>query len=254
MQSVEDVVILVLAGSLVMLVIVLFVFFFIIKYYKKQKEFEIERSAILKQVEIEKLRSTLEIKEDTFKHISSEIHDNVTQHLKVLVILVGSLPNEVDNKTIISLGIEKAIDDLRDLSGRLDHNRLINIGIIEAIQIELALLEKSKKYTTELIIDTNIVTIAEDKLIIVFRMIQESINNILKHAKANHVYVNITESETEDFILIGDNGQGFIVDKSNNRGLGLTNIYNRAKLIGGVVTIKSEIGKGTTILFKIPKK
>ncbi len=254
MQSVEDVVILVLAGSLVMLVVVLFVFFFIIKYYKKQKEFEIEKTAILKQVEIEKLQSTIEIKEDTFKHISSEIHDNVTQHLKVLGILVGSLPDTIENKSIISRGLEKAIDDLRDLSGRLDHKRLINIGIIEAIQIELALLEKSKKYTTELIIDTNIVSIADDKLIIVFRMIQESINNILKHAKANHVYVNITESADEDFILIGDNGQGFQVDKAKGTGLGLANIYTRIKLIGGEATIKSEIGKGTTTLIKIPKK
>ncbi len=95
------------------------------------------------------------------------------------------------------------------------------------------------------------------KSIFLFRMFQEMLNNILKHSKASQVNVNLVFSNDDKFVLIlADNGVGFDVEAKRNSvssssGVGLKSIFNRAKLIGADLDMKSIPGKGTTVTIQL---
>ena len=89
----------------------------------------------------------------------------------------------------------------------------------------------------------------QEKDIILYRMIQEVINNILKHAAATTIHVSITMEGNQLHTKITDNGKGFdtAIIKNDKQGIGLDNIFMRAKLINTTVNITSSPGKGTTV-------
>jgi signal transduction histidine kinase len=95
----------------------------------------------------------------------------------------------------------------------------------------------------------------EQKAIFIFRIFQEVLNNILKHAQATNVIVNLNYLNDKFILQISDNGIGFDVaekKKSPKSGVGLKSIFNRAQLIGAVISIKSEPNGGTLVLLELP--
>jgi two-component system NarL family sensor kinase len=90
------------------------------------------------------------------------------------------------------------------------------------------------------------------KKLIIFRIIQEALNNVLKHAEANKIDLNVNFQETKLEIDVIDNGKGFNVNDENTMGLGLQNIIKRASLSGGKVVVESKINSGTTINLNMP--
>jgi len=91
----------------------------------------------------------------------------------------------------------------------------------------------------------------ENKKLALFRILQEQLNNIIKHAMAQNVWINLTSTPHHAKLIIKDNGNGFDPAKIR-RGLGLTNIINRAELFGGRVEIATSPGKGCKIKVWIP--
>jgi two-component system sensor histidine kinase DegS len=91
----------------------------------------------------------------------------------------------------------------------------------------------------------------------IYRIIQESLSNIMKHAEASEAQVFIKKSERNLTILVSDNGKGYDLNQVENRdrgagGFGLLGISERVKMLGGTQEIESKIGGGTTVLIKIP--
>lgn len=255
MQGLSNDIIIVLAGTLFLICIFGFVFFFVIAYNRRYRKYETEKAEIIKRFAMEKLQAQLEIKEQTLKNISGEIHDNIGQILSLVGLQLSSISTDDEEKLENTINLlDKAIEDLRDLSKSMDSDRVIAIGIVEAITHELYQLEKTGKYTTTLSVEADIDTLSADKTIILYRIIQEVINNIIKHSKADAVGIRISGTEQESFIAISDNGIGFENEIRKKNGLGLTNILNRATLIGGNASIESFLNKGTTIKLNIPKK
>ena len=254
MQGISSDVIIVTAGTFLLLCIFGFVFFFVIAYNRRYRQHEAEKVELLRRFEMEKLNSQLEIQEQTLKHISGEIHDNIGQILSLVGLQLSTLPTTNEEKLEhTSTLLNKAIGDLRDLSKSLDTDRITSIGIVEAVDYELQLLEKTGKYTTNLETEGDFEELSTDKTIIVYRIIQEVINNIIKHAKADTIRIYIGGNKTESFFTIQDNGIGFVSDELAYKGLGLKNITNRANLVGGVARIDSIPNEGTVITFSIPK-
>jgi len=254
MQTISGDITIVLAGTFLLLCIFGFVFFFVIIYNKRHREYQSEKAEIIKRFELEKLQSQLEIQEQTLKNISGEIHDNIGQILSLVGLQLNTLPTSDEEKLENTIGLlDKAIGDLRDLSKSLDTDRIGNIGIVEAVRQDLSLLEKTGKYKTSFSIETDYTALPAGKIIILYRIIQEVINNIIKHAKADTVSIRIHGNDDYDSLTITDNGIGFLNDDLLSKGLGLNNITNRAALIGGRATIESVLNQGTSITFTIPK-
>jgi signal transduction histidine kinase len=129
------------------------------------------------------------------------------------------------------------------------------LGLPEAIRYEINWLEKSGKYRVSYTDDGEMPAANNpDKDLIIFRILQEILNNIIKHASATEISIKLEFPEGQLQLEITDNGIGFDSDNlpAEQRGMGLHNIEKRAGIIGGEVVIKSAPGKGTGITIFIP--
>jgi len=203
------------------------------------------------------LNTQLEIQEHTFNYISQEIHDNIGQILSLVRINLNVLSEKSPEVHFANTDelLGKAIRDLRNLSHNLNSNRLKEIGITEGLQSLLLQLDKTEKFTTEFHAPTNALNFMNnDHSLILYRMVQEVLQNIIKHAAASHIVISIASKNSRTtHLTITDNGKGFDTSilQDSNTGIGLQNIFARAKLINADVKVNSFSGKGTSIIFEI---
>lgn len=240
-----------IVGIVVILFFVVFFYLFIIQLHRRRILHQKEVVDLKVQYEQTILQSQLEIQEQTFKNISQEIHDNIGQVLSLAKLNLNTIPNP-GNAEKIALTEEllgKAISDLRDLSKSLNSEKITDIGICEAIKQELATVERAAHIKTTFLCDDHEITLGSEKTIITFRMMQEILNNILKHARAKKITVDIAKLPQEIVIHIIDDGVGFNPAqlKEAETGIGLKSIQQRSKLINAACTIHSAPGKGTDI-------
>ncbi|HSZ84867.1 MAG TPA: ATP-binding protein [Puia sp.] len=208
------------------------------------------------------LRTQLEIQEQTLKNISWEIHDNIGQILSLAKLNLGTVDmNDSvtihekidDSKNLIS----KAIQDLRDVAKSLNTDHIITLGLAKSIEHELEIIKKTGWF--EIIFEPNgeIYKLEPQKELILFRIVQEVFNNIIKHAKAGIIVVKMNYEHDSFSLKIQDNGRGFDVNDPNitgagATGLGIKNMWDRAQIIGAQLTIASSAGEGTTVDIKLP--
>jgi signal transduction histidine kinase len=241
----------VLIGSFLLLIVFVFL--------RRQRKNKQEKEEMRNRFEQTLLKTQLEIQEQAFTYISQEIHDNIGQILSLVRLNLNTFGEHVTedkiNQTDDLLG--KAIKDLRDLSHNLQNNRIHSIGIIESIRQLLISLEKTGQFQTTFRTSDNFHILDANTDIILYRMIQEIINNIIKHAAANSIDIEITNENNITSVRISDNGVGFdttLISKVSRPGIGLQNIINRAKMINTTVDVNSFPGRGTTITLHIKPK
>jgi len=138
----------------------------------------------------------------------------------------------------------ECIQDIRDLSKTLITEQVIHFGLIESLEREISKIQKLRLLKIELITQKHDIDIMPKHGLILFRIIQESINNILKHSKAKNVSIKIEDDHEKLDILISDNGKGFNTNLKKD-GSGLKNMELRAKIIHAEFSIQSEPEKGT---------
>jgi len=204
------------------------------------------------------LKTQLEIQEQAFAYISQEIHDNIGQVLSLVRLNLNTFEGIVTEEKISQTDdlLGKAIQDLRELSHNLQNNRIHDIGIVESIRQLLVSLEKTGRYKTSFHSSDNFHILDPNTDIILYRMIQEIVNNIIKHASASMIDIEISNEPNISTIRISDNGIGFDTALLGQArpGIGLQNIANRAKMLNGTIDVKSEPGNGTTITLYIKPK
>jgi signal transduction histidine kinase len=247
-----DIIIAVITISLFILLLVISVFFLFRIYLKRKNKLLLEKERMNIEFEQTLLKSKLEIQENTFNEISREIHDNIGQVLSLVRINLNTLQATGDAEKINLMDelLGKAITDLRSLSHSLDAGHIRNKGWLMATTKLLNDLQKTGKYKIQILHDDELPALGNDKPIILFRMIQEVINNIIRHAAANEIYLDAKKETDKLIIKIRDNGKGF--DSSTNTdGLGLQNLRNRSRMINADLAIKTEPGKGTQVIICI---
>ncbi|MBS1745268.1 MAG: hypothetical protein JST21_03750 [Bacteroidetes bacterium] len=203
------------------------------------------------------LQSQLEIQEQTLNEISQEIHDNVGQILSVVNLQLSIIDR---NKNFNDVSIEevresvsKAIRDLRDIAKSLNTDRIRFSSLVETTQLELDRINRSGVIQTSMRVFGNEKDIRDEKKLIIFRIIQEALNNILKHSGATKADVIFHYIDSNLIILVSDNGSGFEKKGLPGKdGLGLNNMIKRAEMIGGKVIIKSKPDHGTNITINTP--
>lgn len=256
--EISEVVVIVLAGTFLMLLLVIFIVSFFFVHQRRQQKFQQEKATLKAQFEQEILTSQNEIKEETMKFISRELHDNVVQMLSLVKIQLNNLSEELPASQKIAQSkdyLTSAIGDLRALSKTLNTNNILHEGLVNTIRFELKRIEKAS------VIQTNFTERAEqskldsNQEIIIFRIFQELIQNIIKHAQAKNI--NVLLEEQEDFfkIEVQDDGIGFnfeekLKNKGFDSGSGLANMVYRASLLkGSFKVLKSDIGGSVSLLF-----
>jgi two-component system, NarL family, sensor kinase len=240
-----------------------FIIVFIVLFYQKKKFKHGKQLIQMEKTYAEAmLESKLEIQEETFKNISQEIHDNIGQALTFVKLTLHTLnlrstPEDEYKLDQSRTLLTQAIQDLRDISKTLHTDFIQQTGISDAIEQQLAILQKSGHFQTEFLIEGIPYRFDVHKELLVFRVVQELLNNIVKHAKASWIKIEIAYQRDALVIQIRDNGHGFDLDTLDLRpgqgqGLGLRNMLNRMTLINGDIQINSIPGDGTRALITLP--
>ena len=250
---------LVILLTILLLIVAAGIIVFVLIYQKKQLQYLSERKQLKADYEKEILESRLEIQEQTMKSISQEVHDNIGQVLSVAKLNLTMVNVDESGEMIqekinnVSELLRQAIQDLRDLSKSLHSDVIAEKGLLKAIENEVAVLKKTEAYSITLNVEGDYYHLPEQKELILFRMFQEIINNIIKHAKASAIDVQISFQPQQFMLCIHDNGLGFdIAGTDLSKGLGLRNIINRSQLIGALCAIDSKPAKGTAIKITLP--
>lgn len=263
MQSNFQEVFLVIFSSIFLLVLLVGFIIIMLILNQKSRQAQAQELHLMKErYEQELLKSQLEIQENVFGHLSQEIHDNIGQSLTFVALSLLTVP--VDNNSEAQEYIEesrkalqKAITELRDLSRSLHTDRVTEIGLANSIEFELQRLKRTNLYETSVnFVDVRNLLDHQTEIIL-FRIVQEMLNNIVKHAKASRVEASLSHNTDIIVLEITDNGIGFnpdalFAEQENHKGLGLRNIRKRATLIGGTFHIHSEKNSGTAIKITIP--
>jgi signal transduction histidine kinase len=188
--------------------------------------------------------------------ISKELHDNVNQVLTTtklyldLALANPELKDDLISKS--SKNIINAITEIRKLSQSLMIPSLGDLGLIDSIDDLVENMNATKKIDASFIhdvIDENY--LSENQKLTLFRIAQEALNNVVKHANATHTTIELFQEEKKIQLNIKDDGKGFD-PVTAKKGAGLNNIRNRVYLLNGNLTVNTQPGKGCTLIVELP--
>ena len=197
------------------------------------------------------------------KRLATELHDGIVQtlsavslNLKVLEDAVGEMSeNEQASYKKAMFFLEECIADTRNISHALMPATLEHFGLIKAVQ------SISENLTTEYLrfelnVNGDFGDIEEKIEVSLFRIVQELINNIIKHAKATLITIAFTRTEDMVILEVSDNGIGFqgSIEEMQSNGLGLRNLFTRVKSMNGILKLDSSHLTGTMVNVEIPLK
>lgn len=213
------------------------------------------------------LRRIVTTQEQERSRIARDMHDQLGQQLTALRLKIASL---ADNESI-GPGLVREIEGLQEIAATLDAQvgflawelrpaALDDLGFVAAIRNFVAEWSRYYQIPAELHAGTvegkRMAAEVETNL---YRITQEALNNIYKHAEATNVNVVVERRKDEMLLIIEDDGRGFEpwdnrTNKELGRGLGILGMRERAAIVGGTLEIESAPGKGTTIFAKVPTK
>jgi signal transduction histidine kinase len=236
---------------------VLFIFMLSYIHYRRRQNAR-EKKAMQDQFDQQLMQTRLEIQEQTFRYLSEEIHDHVGQLLSLAKMQLSSFKEEepVDRSLLKDIGsnVARALQDLRSLAKGLHAGHIRHFSIREAVDEEVQRIRKAGGLIVSVTSEGAEKKIKEEKQLILFRIIQECLQNCLKHAAATNINIGFTWYSEQLRVRVRDDGQGFDPDSAPTiaGGIGLENIRNRARLTGGSSVIYSKPGEGTTVTVQIP--
>ncbi len=242
----------------IILLMASFIIIVIFLYRRRQIAYEKELENIRLDYNNTLLSTQVEIQEQIFQNVSREIHDNISLSLTLAKLQLHTI--DFSNTTHIHESVKsvaghisKAILDLSDISRNMNADIVIQRGLLAAVETETGKLRNTGLYQVEFSVTGEPVFMDGQKELVIFRIIQESLNNIIKHAKAHSIKLEMDYSETLLSVVISDDGAGFDMNEPGKKeSAGLTNMQKRATMIDGQCRIHSSREEGTVIQLSIP--
>ncbi|CAL2077432.1 sensor histidine kinase [Tenacibaculum sp. 190524A02b] len=236
--------VLIVTTVIIVLVVVFLVILFTV-FQRRKNKLLLEREEIKKSFEKEIAETQIEIREETLRNISWELHDNIGQLLTLAKIqLQHATPESLED---ITETIGKSLNEIRALSKLINPEFINNIKFVDALQLEIERFNRLNYIEASLKIVGEKREVNQKHGIIMFRVLQEFFSNTIKHSKATSLEVLLEFKDNKLNIKAKDNGVGFDVNKVSLNGIGLKNIKARIKLIKAEAELKSEEKKGTTL-------
>lgn len=254
----EKIIVIVAAVTALILFFGFIIILYALAYQRRRNRYAKEKLEMESQFQAAILQTQVEIQEQTLKNIAQEIHDNIGQVLILAKLHLNTFPVVADETITGKVNdtkelVSKAINDLRDLSRSLLGEKITEIGLQESIANEMRIIQNTGLYKTQLHISGNKYRMPPQKEMVLFRIVQESINNAVKHARAKNIEISLLYEPAVFRMVVADDGKGFEQSSLNSAdtGIGLKNMKNRATLIGGTLHIESSPGKGASIQVKL---
>ncbi len=221
---------------------------------KLNAEAQLVRHRVMQQELISE--TTLQVQEKAREELGKELHDNINQILASTKLYLEMAKG--GNAKLVQEAIDKSYDnvnlaimEIRRLSKQLVAPAL-ETSLVDVIKDLSEEIQAITPINTSLIIDNFHEHLLNDNLkLVLYRIIQEQVNNILKHAAASDVHITIATEHGIVYLIIWDNGIGFDTAKKS-KGIGLRNIDSRVKFYDGEVNLTSQPGKGTRLEISVP--
>ena len=252
-----EIVLIFFVGTFAMVLLAAAIIFFFITYQKRllKKELEINRVKAEQQEEL--LRNIVSAQEKERKRIAGDLHDEVGAMLSVVKLNVSRIEKITlpDTSKVLAgetkTYLDGVITQVRGISRALLPPSLEKLGLYFALEEMANWINKSGQINVVCWKSGEQVRFSKTKELAMFRVIQELINNAIKHAEASVINIKARFVTDNLSVLIADNGKGFNIDEKVSTGLGLKNLESRTQMLDARFKIKSEVGKGTTAIICI---
>jgi PAS domain S-box-containing protein len=204
----------------------------------------------------EMTRKLIEAQEQERARIARELHDDINQRLALLAVECGQLQKDPSNvqTRIQDVGKELAqiSDDVQALSHELHSSKLDYLGVVAGVRSWCKEFGERQKMEIDYRHDVRS-TLPTEIGLCLFRVLQEALHNAVKHSRVKRVAVRLAEQSNEVHLIVSDSGTGFDVEAAKQgKGLGLTSMQERVRLMNGTISIESKPMGGTTIRVSLP--
>lgn len=260
--------VLIITGTVILLLMGIGLIVFVVIYqqqqlkqrYQQQKQIQELKNEMQRQM----LESALEVQEVERVRIAKDLHDEVGAMLSVTKMSFNQLLRKIDNaEDLATMGkqtrelLEQSISQVRRISKELVPSTLEEFGLISSVD---EFIQKVHLASTMAFVFSHEGIDVKHRFdrkieLTIYRLIQELVNNALKHAEASEITLHLTAQSNKIIFTFTDNGKGFnfeAVQKDTKSGLGLRNMASRLSVLNGSIDIKSVLGQGTQTTIEIP--
>lgn len=228
-------------------IVVLFLF-----YQKRQLQFIHEKKELNNRFQRELLHTKMEAQEEALAHVGRELHDNIGQLLSSSKLLVAAAETSAEPRetlSVVSRTLSDTIGQVRALSKSLNTDWLEKFDLLTHLRTEIGRLNNRNFFSIELQHPEEL-ALSRDQQIMLFRMVQECLQNAIKYGGATEMRIEIAIRQPELWLTVRDNGRGFS-PAATPTGVGMTNTKRRAQLLGGDASWESSTA-GTIVNLQIP--
>jgi two-component system, NarL family, sensor histidine kinase DevS len=204
------------------------------------------------------LERVLSAQEDERRRLARELHDETGQALTSILLGLRGLEEAKDPETLrAAVGevrelVRSTLQDVRQLAVELRPTALDDFGLVAAVERLTASFAEQTGIGVEFVPNVPEGRLPPDVETALYRIVQESLTNVVKHARAGHVSVVLRQGEGSVTVLVEDDGVGFEPQRVRGDGLGLVGMRERVGLLGGRVAVESRPGAGTTFVAEVP--
>jgi signal transduction histidine kinase len=244
----------IIAASGLFVFLALFIVAFVWRYNQQQKYFEAEKVNLELSLQKEATLAQLEMSEQLLMKISQEIHDNIGASLtlaKMQLALMDASTYQLKADRTMEI-LTRSIEDLRNLSKSINGNYILEQGLEKAIQRELEIINSSGAMLARFVSHADDLRLSNELEIVIFRAIQESMNNALKHSEGTEIEVQIVSTDADWIFKVIDNGRGMHLEQIT-KSVGLNSLKSRMLATGGRLEIQTELNVGTEVHCILPK-
>lgn len=254
--EVNSQVLFIIAITVAMLLVIAFFSVYLFFLFQKRK------IRLKENYEQEILRTQIEIRDQAMSDVGRELHDHISQVMTLVKLNINLLSGQgldaaneqrlAETKTLV----KETIDDIRLLSKTLDGGLVEQRGLIESIRHELDRINRLGLFNCQMEITGEQFDIPSNTAFVVFRIVQENLQNILKHARCKNVLTHLTFTPTTLTLIQQEDGVGFDttqLNNSNSNGSGLLNMQRRAAMINATLAIESQATKGSVLTLVVNK-
>jgi two-component system NarL family sensor kinase len=245
-----------LIWAAVLIVVIIIIFILLYNRYRLKQQNILNQTLLTEQSLRNK--AIIEAEEKERIRIARELHDGIGQQLSAtkmnMSVFEASVPEKDKEtfRTLIQL-VDDTVKEVRSVSHNLIPNALIRSGLSSAVRDFVHNINNTDQLRVDLQIVGLNTRLEKTMEAILYRVLQESINNIIKHAQASQINIQLVQHPTYLNMLIEDNGIGFDTRLINqHEGIGLKNMTSRIQFLNGTIAFDSMPGKGTTVIIDIP--